>query len=357
MTKAKDILREFSSILEHLSGDLESQAQQACSIEHIKKSSLVYVHKTESLKAVLDSGASIVIIDKKLATSQAKVLQSAKTNIALFASDQLAYAMALINTKFFPVTDYADFANEKNIHPTAVISATAKLGSGCIIGPNVSIGEHVVLGKNCLVGANTVIEKNAQIGDDSHIHALVYIGHNSQLGKFCIVQAHTAIGSNGFGYGSNKSGEHFYKPHYGRVILQDRVEVGANVSIDRGTFEDTIIGEGTKIDNQCHLAHNFICGKNCLITANFLTAGSVKIGDNCIFGGRTSINGHTHITNNVTMAALSASAGHVEESGVYGGWPLQAYRDNLKTLASLPHLADLRKEIAAIRKKLNLDTE
>ena len=185
------------------------------------------------------------------------------------------------------------------------------------------------------------------------MYSHVFIGHHCVLGKGCIIQPQSCVGSEGYGYATDKQNRHYHKPHYGRVVLEDRVEVGANVSIDRGVFTDSVLGEGTKVDNYCHLGHNLKVGKNCLITAGIITAGSVNIGDNCVFAGRVTVNGHISITDNVVVGPLAGVSNTITESGQYGGWPLQSYKDSIKTVATLRHISQMKKDIHTLKKQVD----
>ncbi|NJL72351.1 MAG: hypothetical protein HC888_12625 [Candidatus Competibacteraceae bacterium] len=126
---------------------------------------------------------------------------------------------------------------------------------------------------------------------------------------------------------------------------------------NRGTFEDSRIGEGTKIDNHCHFGHNIVIGKNTLVTGGMITAGSTTIGSNCVFGGRTTIKGHLSITDKCQFAGLSGITKNIMQPGEYGGLPLQRVQDELRTRASLPYVPELRKQVSRILKHLGLDSD
>jgi UDP-3-O-[3-hydroxymyristoyl] glucosamine N-acyltransferase len=196
------------------------------------------------------------------------------------------------------------------------------------------------------------VENNAKIGKEATLHPHVYIGHSCEIGSFCEIMPQAVIGSEGFGYAHDEKGNHFRIPHTGKVVLEDDVHIGAGTAIDRGTIEDSVIGRGTKIDNQVHLAHNTVVGKNGLITAQCVTAGSSQIGDNFICGGKTAITGHIKVTDNVNVAGFSAISNNVKEGGQYGGYPLVPLKQHLKIKASSVHLPELRKQMNRVLRKL-----
>jgi UDP-3-O-[3-hydroxymyristoyl] glucosamine N-acyltransferase len=143
--------------------------------------------------------------------------------------------------------------------------------------------------------------------------------------------------------------------HYGRLVIEDDVHVGACVTIDRGHFADSLIGRGTKIDNQCHLAHNVRVGRNCLMAGDFMTAGTVTIGDNNVFGGSSRVSDHVTVGDNMQFAGLAAIVKNINEPGkAFGGRPLQPVNDYLKSNASIAHLPTMRKNVARIMRKLGM---
>ncbi len=202
-----------------------------------------------------------------------------------------------------------------------------------------------------------MIEPDVKIGRRSHLHPLVFIGHSCILGEECEIHPNTTIGSEGFGYAADEKFNQYRITHYGKVILEDRVHIGANVSLDRGTFLDSRVGSGTKIDNHCHFGHNFVIGKNSLITAGMISAGSVTVGDYCVFGGRTTISGHLEIASKSHISGMSVVTKSIEEGGEYGGFPLQKLRDTLKTRAALRHLPEIQESVKKILKHLGLESK
>jgi UDP-3-O-[3-hydroxymyristoyl] glucosamine N-acyltransferase len=183
---------------------------------------------------------------------------------------------------------------------------------------------------------------------------LVSISPNCQIGARCEIKSNTAIGSYGFGFARDEQGLNHHVPHYGGVIMGDDVHIGSNCSIDGGTFAPSVIGSGTKIDNQCHVGHNATIGKNVIITAGFIMAGSSTIGDNCVFAGSVCVNGHISIAANCTFAPLTAVSSEITEPGVYGGYPPIPFKEHLKAQASLQNLPKMRRSITRILAHLGL---
>jgi UDP-3-O-[3-hydroxymyristoyl] glucosamine N-acyltransferase len=202
-----------------------------------------------------------------------------------------------------------------------------------------------------------MLEPNVKIGERTHIHPLVFIAHSCQVGADCEIKSHSTIGGEGFGFAHDNKGHHHRITHYGRVIIEDRVHIGSGVSIDRGTFDDSRIGSGTKLDNHSHFGHNIRIGQDTILVGGQLYAGSVSIGSNCVFGGRVSIQGHLEICDNVQLMGLTAIGKSIDKPGQYGGLPVQKINDELRTRAVLPFLPKMKRQIARIMKKLEMDND
>lgn len=347
---AQRVLDKFPELLSFSTGSLAAVATQSCSSEQPTAGSIVYLPDPTHIAGCVETGCKIIVIPEKLSDQFADYQGDA----AIITSKNLSVAMALVNQEFFPVPYQTKSFEAQDIHASAIIAGSAKLGVNCIVGPNVVIDENTVIGDHTILNANVVVEAGAKLGDHCHIQAQSFIGHHCELGESCVVKPNSTIGSDGYGLATDHTYTHHHKPHYGRVVLQDRVEIGAGVQIDRGAYGDTVIGEGTKMDNHCHIAHNVKVGKECLITAGFIVAGSSSIGDHCVFGGRVSVGDHIIITNNVQIAAMSVVTNNVTEPGNYAGYPLQNHKDALRSAVSLTHVPQMRKQLKAILAKLDL---
>lgn len=351
-TSLKLILQTFAELLKAIDGEIDINVNGPCSQDNPQQQSIVFVGDEEHLHKTLKSSAAALVIPAKLSELAQKSNTAKKT---LIASQNTYLSMALVNSHFFALPFLkSTFENQKQ-HPAAHISKNANVDASAIIGPGAVISDYVKIGKNSYIGANTVIEPHSVIGQDCFIHPQVYIGHNCMIANRVEIKPNSTIGSDGFGYAHDSKGNHYRIPHYGTVIIEEDVHIGANVNIDRGTFEPALIGAGTKIDNHCHLGHNARIGKNCLITAGFICAGSVTIGDNCVFGGRCSINGHITITDNCMFAGMSGISKSVDKPGKYGGFPAIEYSENLKNLSTFTKLTKMRNNLAKVMKQLGLD--
>lgn len=240
----------------------------------------------------------------------------------------------------------------KNIATSAVIDTTAKLGENVSIGANAVIESGVVLADNCIIGAGCFIGKNTTIGENTKLWANVSIYHNCIIGSDCLIQSGTVIGSDGFGYANDK-GKWIKIPQLGRVIIGDNVEIGASTTIDRGALDDTIIGNGVIIDNQCQIAHNDIIGDHTAVAGGVIMAGSLKIGRHCLIGGASVINGHMEICDQVTVTGMGMVMRPITEPGVYSsGIPLQENKIWRKTASLVLHIDEMNKRLKSLEKRL-----
>ncbi|AZU04297.1 UDP-3-O-[3-hydroxymyristoyl] glucosamine N-acyltransferase [Glycocaulis alkaliphilus] len=217
------------------------------------------------------------------------------------------------------------------IHPSAVIAPDAVVCAGACV------GEGARIGANCHIGPNAVIGTGVEIGDGTRVSACAVIGF-AVIGRNCRIGPGSVIGEAGFGLAPGPSGL-VELPHYGRVILGDDVRVGANCTIDRGMFGDTVLRDGVKLDNLCHIAHNVDVGEHTLMAAFAGVSGSVKIGRGAQFGGRVGVVDHVTIGDGVRLAANASPAGNVPPGETWAGQPAQPIRGWLRELAILKRLA------------------
>ncbi len=352
---AQQILDKWPDFFSLVSGEKSRQADLPSSAENPLADSIVYLSDNKLISQINSSKISIAVIAEK--NIDKLELDELNSNITFLSSANPKMAMSLVNQTFFTIKDNQLQLGDDNIHPSANIAASASIGKNTVIGPNVVIYDNVKIGDNCFIGAQSVIESHCILGDACHIHAMVFIAHHTEMGNHCEVHPQSAIGTEGYGYATDAEGDHHRIPHYGKVIFDDHVHIGAGVNIDRGTFDNTHIGRHTKVDNHCHLAHNTIIGEQCFVTAGFITAGSTTIGNRCSFGGRSSINGHITICDGVLVGGASTVRNSIKESGAYMGDPLMTMKDGLRAYATFPHITDMRKTLNGIKKSLDKKTD
>lgn len=223
----------------------------------------------------------------------------------------------------------------------AIVGANACLEDGVVVEPGAVIGDDVEIGAGTVVGANAVIARGCRIGRNSRIGAQTSVQY-ALIGDRVRIMPGALIGQDGFGYTPRADGLRKV-PQLGRVIIQDDVEIGAGTAIDRGTLGDTVIGQGTKIDNLCQIAHNVRIGMHTVIAGNCGISGSVTIGDQCMLGGGVGIADQVTIGDRVQLAGGSGVIDDIPAGERWGGTPAQPVKNAMRELAALRRLANARK--------------
>ncbi len=235
------------------------------------------------------------------------------------------YAMATTVARFF-----ASRPQPRGISPHASIAQSAKLGSNVAIGAFVSIGENVVIGDNVVIYPNVTIEDGAEIGEKTILYPNVSIYYGCKIGRRCILHSGVVIGSDGYGFATDANGYHHKIPQVGIVRIEDEVELGAGTTVDRAALGETVIGEGTKVDNLVQIGHNVRIGKRCLLVAQVGIAGSTTLGDHVQVGGQSGFAGHLKIGDRARIYSKSAVFDDVPEGVWVRGIPAVNQRDYVR---------------------------
>ncbi len=231
------------------------------------------------------------------------------------------------------IGDNVKIAENVTIMPFAVVDDNAEISAGAIIYPHVYVGQYAKIGENTILYSNVTVREYCQVG------------------KNCVIQPSAVIGSDGFGF-TTKDGVHTKVPQVGNVIVEDDVEIGAHVGIDRAAMGSTVIGHGTKVDNLVHVGHNCKIGANCLIVAQTGISGSTTVGHNVTFGGQVGTVGHITIGSNSVFAARTGISKSMPDNVFCAGFPIQSHSDWLKTQAAIRQLPELIKKIRQLEAKL-----
>ncbi|NOT41626.1 MAG: UDP-3-O-(3-hydroxymyristoyl)glucosamine N-acyltransferase [Alphaproteobacteria bacterium] len=306
--------------------DTDLTIADLCALDSAGPGLLSYCESVKFRAALERTKAGAVLVGEAFAAS----VPSAA--VAIICA-QPALAFAKVAGAFYPD---AGLIWPKSKPPVQRIAPTSQVGKGTVIAPDVFIGEGVEIGNDCVIGPGAVIGRGVQIGHNAQLGAHVSISH-SLIGDRCTIHAGTRIGQDGFSYVSGAAG-HFKVPQLGRVIIQDDVEIGANAAIDRGALGDTVIGEGTKLDNMVHIAHNNRIGRRCIIVAQVGIAGSSEIGDFAVLGGQVGVGDHVKIGAGTFVAGKSGVTRNLEAGKVYAGYPahpIEQWRREVGTLARL----------------------
>lgn len=241
-------------------------------------------------------------------------------------------------------------AGFSGVHPSAVVDSPVPASAA--IGPHVCIGKGVTLGENVVIHAGCVIGDGTCLGDATVLYPNVTIYHDCVIGRRAIIHSGAVIGADGFGFAPD--GREWVKiPQIGRVIVGADVEIGANSAVDRGTLEDTVIGDGCKIDNLVHVAHNCRIGANSVLAGCTGIAGSTTLGEHCIVGGAGMISGHLNLAPNTVISGGSLVMKDIRQPGVYTSvFPLDTHEEWLRNASHIRRLSKLADRISELEKKL-----
>jgi UDP-3-O-[3-hydroxymyristoyl] glucosamine N-acyltransferase len=258
------------------------------------------------------------------------------------------YLAAAIIQNFFQVKPF----QASGISPKADIGDNCDIPEEISIGPFVSLGDGVKLGKRVTIHPGVVIGDDVRIGDDCLIYPNVTVYHSCTIGARVIIHSGVVIGSDGFGFATDENGHHVKWPHIGTVQIDDDVDIGANVTIDRGTFGKTHIMRGTQIDNLVQIAHNVKIGENSIIVAQVGIAGSASLGKNVVIGGQAAIKGHIHLDDGTTVAGKSGVTSNLPKGSIVSGFPAIPHKDWLKASIIFTKLPKLHGELRDMKKKI-----
>jgi len=344
--QASQIFKDFnpSGLLESMQGP-DTLIKRIDNVENAKADSLVFVSDAKFVQTALAAKPAAMVTTQKLAVEFSALSQS-----TVFISTNVKLAHAKLRCAY---VDRDPHQHEwEQLHPSAVIHASAQLASDVIIAPGVVIGRDVHIGTASIIMANSVIEEGVHIGTDTIIHPNVVIGYNNEIGNRVIIKAGCTIGLEGFGFATDVNGKHHRIPQLGNVVIEDDVMLGAGCNVDRATYAETRIRAGCKFDAQCHIAHNVCLDQDCIIMAQSVIAGSSKIGKRAIFSGQTGVSDHVTIGDDITLVHRAGVVSDIKKSGVYAGTPPQPLRQYFQNVVVTHQLTALRKQVQTLEKKL-----
>jgi len=317
-------------------GDGSVELTGFASADSAKPGDLTFAEKPAYFAAAEESQASAILVTREVASSKKVLIRVANPRAAV----------ARLLPLFFPPDQYAP-----GIHPSASIAPTAQIDPTASVGPNCVIGARVQVGaRSVLLGGNH-IGRDCQIGDDVCLFPNVVIYPKCQIGHRVSIHAGTVIGSDGYGYVFDE-GRHRKMLQVGNIIIHDDVEIGANAAIDRGALGATVIGQGTKIDNLVHVAHNVRIGRHCLVMGQVGFAGSTQLGDYCVIASQSGIAGHLKLGHQATVGAKSGVMRDIPDKGTVLGIPAAPDKQAKRQMIAIQQLPEMIRRMRELEKKV-----
>lgn len=342
--------RQIAAFLNgEIDGDPEIKVNSVSKIEEGKEGCLSFLANPKYEKYIYDTNSSIVLVNRSF--------QPEKSISATLIRVENAYeAFARLLELYQQSTPKKEGTNS-----LASIHHTASIGEQVYIGEFTCISQNASIGNGSKIYPQVYIGDNVKIGENTIIYPGVKIYHDCIIGSNCIIHAGVVIGSDGFGFAPQDGSEYKKIPQIGNVIIEDDVELGSNVTIDRATMGSTIIHKGVKLDNLIQIAHNVEIGENTVIAAQVGISGSTKIGRNCMIGGQAGLTGHLNIADEVKIAA-QAGIGHDHKikGQIVAGSPaieMSRWRKSTIIFMKLPELREqvlnLIKDVESLKNRLN----
>jgi UDP-3-O-[3-hydroxymyristoyl] glucosamine N-acyltransferase len=322
-------------------GDASLTLKGFAPADHAKPGDLTFAENEGYFARAEKSAASAIIIDGDFTSKEKTLIRVPNARIAF----------ARVMNVFFPEPAFAP-----GLHATAIVPASAQVDPTAHLGPYCVLGENVRIGPRCVLRGGNHVGSNCQLAEEVHLFPNVTLYANIEIGKRVRIHSGSVIGADGFGYVFDAV-SHRKVPQIGNVILGDDVEIGANVTIDRGALGPTVIGKGTKIDNLVQIAHNVVVGEHCLIVSQAGVAGSAKLGNYVILAGQVGVAGHLKIGDRASVGAQSGVMHDIPAGQKWLWTPAQPDRIAKRQILAMQELPDLRRRVHAVEKKLGLDKE
>lgn len=331
-------LKELASALgAEWKGNGETRISGLSTLTRAENGQLTFLANAKYQKHLESTQASVVIITDELS-------HLAPCDCLIHENPYLTFARA---TQLFNNAPLA----VAGVHSTAVVAGSALVSPSASIGPNAVIADKAVIEDYAVIGAGCFVGEGSCVGASSCLHANVSVYHDVKIGQHCVIHSGAVIGADGFGFAPSEQGwQKIYQ--LGGVTVENRVEIGAGTTIDRGALLDTYIGEGVIIDNQVQIAHNVVIGEYTAIAGCTAIAGSTEIGKNCTIAGAVGIVGHLTIVDNVHVTAMSLVTGSIKKAGAYSsGTPMLETAKWRRNAVRYGQLDGLAKRVSKIEKK------
>lgn len=336
------ILKEIAQLVGgKITGNKDLIITSVSKIEEAKKGDLTFLYLPKYEKYFSSTNASAIIVKPDFTKS--------RNNITYLEVDEPDKAFAKIIVKYFS-SNLSLTGTDKS----ASVDDSTEIGKNVALGKNVVISGGSKIGRNVKIYHNVVIFENVEIGNDTIIFPNVTIRENCKIGKSVIIHSGSVIGSDGFGFNPDDKGVYHKVPQIGNVILEDDVDIGANVTIDRAALGSTIVKRGAKIDNLVQIAHNVVIGEDSVIAAQSGISGSTKIGNHCVLAGQVGVAGHLELGDNIVLLAQSGVGKSLKKPGLYFGYPAKELKTSHRLEAHIRNLPDYAQRIRDLENEINV---
>jgi UDP-3-O-[3-hydroxymyristoyl] glucosamine N-acyltransferase len=315
--------------------DAERLIASAAALETAGPDDVSYMDNPKYTDALTTTSAGVLLVAKKYAPL-------APNSATVFVLPQPYQVFARILARLYPTSLRPQSVFESNgVSPGSIVHPTARLEPGVVVDPGAVVGPHAEIGAGTIVASSAIIGPHVKVGRECSIGPGASL-LNTLVGNRVIIHPGVRVGQDGFGFAMGAGG-HRKVPQIGRVIIQDDVEIGANTTIDRGASRDTVIGEGTKIDNLVQIGHNVVIGRHCVIVSQTGISGSTTLEDFVVLGGQVGVVGHVRLGMGAQIAASSNVNSDVPPGARWGGTPAKPVRDWFREITAVKTLASQRK--------------
>ncbi len=321
----------------HVCGDPNVIIRAGATLGRAGQGDISFLSNRNYQKQLLTTKAGAVIVGKEIPAA----------SVPLLVAEDPYYAFMQIMVLLHGHRKH----KKTDISPRASISDSAKIGVDCHIGDFTVIADQAKIGDGCIIYPGVYIAESVQIGNDSIIYPNVTIYNGCKIGNRVIIHANTTIGEDGYGFATHK-GVHYKIPQIGIVIIEDDVEIGSCCGIERGTLNDTIIGQGSKLGDLIAIGHGTKIGQHCLLVAQVGIAGSTTLGHHCVVGGQAGIVGHIDIGNNVTIAAQAGVINDIPDNTIMLGAPAIEAELGRRAYSMIQYLPEMRQSIRALQSQI-----
>jgi UDP-3-O-[3-hydroxymyristoyl] glucosamine N-acyltransferase len=331
-------LKEIAQLIDgEIVGDGDIIITGVCGIKEACRGDITFAANPKYIPLIEKTRASAVITSREIERANKPIVRTGNPSLAF--------------AKILSLVAPNEVSHPKGIHPTAIIGDNVSIGEGVAVGPYAVIEDNASIGNKTIIYAGCFVGHHTKIGSDTLIYPNVSIRERISIGNRVIIHSGAVIGSDGFGFATIK-GIHHKIPQIGTVIIEDDVEIGANVTIDRARFDKTFIGRGTKIDNLVQIAHNVIIGENSIIVAQAGISGSTIIGKGVTLAGQAGLVGHITVGDGAVVAAQAGVTKSIPPNTLVSGYPAKPHPIAKRVNACIQNLPKLYAKVEELKKKI-----